>query len=109
MDAFLVPGYIGCYEDDRNRVLPHAESYSHSMSVKECINFCSAKSLTMRYAGVQYRTECFCGEDGTDYAKLGLKWDRECDMVCGGNSNEICGGEWRISIYDCKYLLAIMK
>ena len=103
-----VPGYIGCYEDNGERVLPDADFSSGSMSVKECINFCSTQSPVMRYAGVQYSTQCFCGVEGTDYDRLGLKWDSECDMICGGNSDEICGGTWRMSIYDCKHLLIII-
>ena len=104
-----VPGYIGCYIDDRNRVLPDARFNSDIMSVKECIHFCSTQSPTMRYAGVQYSEECHCGEEGADYNRLGLKRDHECDMDCDGNSDEICGGEWRMSIYDCKSLLIIIK
>lgn len=46
----------------------------------------------------QFKTQCFCGnvEPSSPYRNTSGK---ECNMACGGNSNKICGGEWRLSIY----------
>ena len=97
-----MPGYLGCYVDESNRVLPDARMNDDQMTIQMCRDFCHRETGPMRYAGVQYTRECFCGIEGSNYNRLGRTWDSECDMTCGGNPNEICGGEWRMSIYDCK-------
>ncbi|XP_072037180.1 uncharacterized protein [Amphiura filiformis] len=93
-----VPGYLGCYVDEDDRVLSDTRMNDGDMTIRKCIDFCQTR--TMRYAGVQYSTECFCGVEGSNYDRLGRKDDSECDMTCEGNSDEICGGTWRMSIYD---------
>ena len=100
----LVPGYLGCYIDDSNRVLPDKQMNDNEMTIQICRDFCTRQTQPMRYAGVQYTTQCFCGVESRNYARLGWKWDSECDMTCGGNPDEICGGFWRISVYDSKIL-----
>ena len=42
-----------------------------------------------------------------NYTLLGKRWDSECNMTCGGNPDEICGGFWRMSIYDCEISIII--
>ncbi|XP_072037170.1 uncharacterized protein [Amphiura filiformis] len=74
--------------------------YNDKMTIKMCTDFCITQPTTMRFAGVQYAEECFCGVESADYARLGRKEDHECDYTCSGNSDEICGGTNRISIYD---------
>ena len=80
-----------------------------SMTVDTCIQHCKNTDPTMRYAGVQYSTECFCGDENSEYDRLGIVWDNECDAECGGNDYEICGGTWRLSIYDCKYAVTVLN
>merc|ERR1711874_927798 len=57
---------------------------------------CIAKGY--RFAGVQYRYECFCGN--TAPPQEVLTGEEECDMVCSGDNNQICGGGWRMNVYS---------
>lgn len=40
--------------------------------------------------------QCYCGVDGDAPDELGLA---TCDMECGGDAAEICGGNNAISVY----------
>ncbi|XP_072040001.1 uncharacterized protein [Amphiura filiformis] len=93
-------GYLGCYRDDQQRVLPNA-MFDGEMSIKMCTNFCLSRTTTMRYAGVQNGNQCFCGVESSHYARLGMAAaENECDKACRGNPDEICGASWLMSIYD---------
>ena len=46
------------------------------------------------YAATQAKTECFCANE---YDLLGPA--DNCDMACGGDSSQICGGAWALSVY----------
>ena len=56
----------------------------------------------MRYAGLENGHECWCGADGAQYDQYGRRDDAECSSACYGNSNQTCGSDFRISVYDCK-------
>lgn len=49
------------------------------------------------YFLLQYKKECYCGNDG--YDKYGTS--RNCTLNCDDTSKE-CGGNWAISIYLAK-------
>jgi len=41
---------------------------------------------------------CFCGNSGYDrYKQLD---DGECNEPCEGNPDEMCGGDWRNTVYS---------
>ena len=42
--------------------------------------------------------ECFCGDEDPN-PDLILRNNDECSKQCGGDSNIMCGGGWRTSIY----------
>ena len=50
------------------------------------------------YAGVQYTYECYCGNKQPATALK--RADNECNRPCPGNSNEKCGGYWRMNVYS---------
>lgn len=57
------------------------------------------------YFILQAFKECFCSNvTNTDNF---IEMDpRNCDMPCSGNSSDICGGAWRISVYRiCKTII----
>jgi len=43
---------------------------------------------------VQNGSECFCGNS---YDRLGTA--NNCNRPCSGNSTQICGGPWALSVY----------
>ncbi|XP_019614795.1 PREDICTED: IgGFc-binding protein-like [Branchiostoma belcheri] len=87
-------GYKGCYVDQRNRVFPHAQTSSNSMTTAVCVAHCRKNGYA--YAGTQYASQCFCGT-AAEFARL--RSSGGCNKRCKGNSKEICGGTWRMSVY----------
>ena len=123
--AFLVlyltdhESYIGCFYDLYDpvrrktrrksggavRVLPNAFISIHSnMTIGKCIRYCVtiSRDMNMRYAGLEYSHECFCGAEDAQYDQYGQRDNDECSSPCSGNSNQACGGTNRIAVYDRK-------
>ncbi|XP_035694513.1 uncharacterized protein LOC118428529, partial [Branchiostoma floridae] len=89
--------FIGCYVDNVFRVFPHALMRSDQLTAGTCAEHCRSRGYT--YCGTEWHNECFCGNDAS-FAKLGpMKPVGECNAPCRGDSNEKCGGFWRISVY----------
>lgn len=67
------------------------------MTVEICVKYCSGSGYT--YAGLEYSTQCFCGNElaSTGEPVAGLLGI--CGMPCSGDSSEICGGYGALSIY----------
>lgn len=69
------------------------------MTSNKCLVLCSYN--TYMYAGLQYGTECWCGNSldplakPTDAAK--------CAIPCSGNSSETCGGSLTLQLYVKDY------
>ncbi|CAC5414960.1 TN [Mytilus coruscus] len=90
-------GYIGCYEDDRTRILSKKVLKDKGMTVQKCQQFCGKKGF--KFAGVEYGYECFCG----NVLRKGRKRkESDCKTPCSGNKQQTCGGTWRISVYTAK-------
>lgn len=49
------------------------------------------------------RNKCWCGDHNTEYSANG---DGVCDMPCGGDAYDMCGGVYSMDIYsiDPSYL-----
>ena len=74
------------------------------MTIQLCIDYCTGlNDIDSAYAGVEHATECFCGVAGTDYSRLGVLEDSECNVPCAGNNTTICGGIGKISIHNGKF------
>merc|ERR1712084_122416 len=58
----------------------------------KCGATCAKKG--MKYFGLQYGKECFCGNSYGKYKKAS-----NCNMKCG-NGKETCGGTWANSVYQ---------
>ncbi|XP_022089712.1 uncharacterized protein LOC110978761 [Acanthaster planci] len=95
-----VPGYLGCFGDSSDRVLPVGPGVDgEKQSVEWCFRYCLEDGSTQyKYAGLEYASECFCGNDD-DNDKYEEKPDSDCDHMCRGNTDQFCGGYWRISVY----------
>jgi hypothetical protein len=84
--------YRSCWEDSvYGRVLTGPTTAADGMTVEKCAAFCSA----YRYFGVEYSSECFCGDalSGKE-APAG-----ECAMLCSGDKKQWCGGPNRLNLY----------
>ncbi|XP_062580890.1 uncharacterized protein LOC134242776 [Saccostrea cucullata] len=87
-------GLVGCYKDQRDRVLTGGRTKSSSMTLSVCRSRCQRENK--KYYGLEVGEECFCG----NYLKHNHKRSSsECLRPCKGNKAEGCGGNWRIVIY----------
>ena len=52
--------------------------------------------------GVESENECYCGRRSDRHNKHGkcTVTGCRCDQRCTGNKQQICGGDWAISIYS---------
>jgi hypothetical protein len=97
------PRYIGCFKDQQTsnpfagattqgRDLNGFITNDAAMTTARCVAVCRSQGFP--YAGTQYATYCFCGNK---YGQTGTA--SNCDMACGGNPTEMCGGAAANSIY----------
>ena len=99
MDEDIKMRYIGCFLDSQQRALPFksildADSLTLDETfISKCIETC--KTGNHPYAGLQYRKECYCGQN---YNMHGKAAESDCNELCSDGSGE-CGGSWRNSVY----------
>ena len=86
------------------RVLPNALWEQSFMTIGVCVNFCVnlPQDMIIRYAGIESGNECNCGAEGAHYDQYGERDVSECSKPCGGNSDQTCGSDFRIAVYDRK-------
>ncbi|KAH7305991.1 hypothetical protein B0I35DRAFT_483733 [Stachybotrys elegans] len=87
--------HIGCYTEVPGRALPTGATVP-SRNVASCIAACKSRSL--KFAGVEYGGECWCGNQlaaGSTQAPI-----TQCNIPCNDNTTEICGGGDRLNIYQ---------
>ena len=89
--------YKGCYVDNTNGRILNQEPDSSTLTVESCVQTCIGLGYSI--AGMEYSTQCFCGNYVFDGGYLASQ-DSDCAMTCGGNSSEICGGPNRMSVYS---------
>ncbi|KAL2756383.1 hypothetical protein ACRALDRAFT_1093670 [Sodiomyces alcalophilus JCM 7366] len=84
----------------------------HAMTVPMCLDFCASGGDTTtrryRYAGLQFsryvfslppinQLECWCAQLVSDLSRT--VDDRQCNLTCAGDTDMVCGGNMRISLY----------
>ncbi|KAI4258413.1 MAG: hypothetical protein L6R42_005121 [Xanthoria sp. 1 TBL-2021] len=86
--------YQGCYSEGTNgRALSGTLTASDTMTVEKCAAFCQGYA----YMGVEYTSECYCGN--TIGAGAVAVTDGGCSMTCGGDKSQLCGGPNRLNFY----------
>ncbi|KAG8919421.1 hypothetical protein FRC00_011351, partial [Tulasnella sp. 408] len=86
---------LGCYMDQSARTLTLSSTTDSSgMTVEKCIAFCPA---TATYIGLASGTECYCGTTLSVNAKVAAT---DCVSSCVGNPAQICGGNWRLTLFQ---------
>ncbi|KAI0005685.1 WSC domain-containing protein [Xylariaceae sp. FL0662B] len=92
--------YQSCYMEPMGvRALATLVRADDRMTVEMCTQTCADNMYA--YAGLEYGRECWCGaqpapdlEDASDPSCA-----MQCDIPCGGNSRQICGGRGAITLY----------
>ncbi|KAF8269902.1 WSC domain-containing protein [Lactarius quietus] len=87
---------LGCYTDSPSqRTLTAKGLPLPYMTVEYCVSYCN--NMSYIYAGLENSTDCYCGNvltPGATNTSSSL-----CDVPCGGNSNETCGGCDSLQLY----------
>lgn len=84
--------YVHCGLDHvDDRALKGAYTHGADMTLEKCAEACSA----FEYFGVEYGTECFCGNEYNGVARP----IEECRLKCSEGSARFCGGAERLSVY----------
>ena len=85
-----------CYEDgNQRRVLSwpgRKAPQNHDLTREGCMQICHDKGYLL--AGVEYGSQCFCGNATSSGA---VKGDG-CKGACDGNASETCGGSNHINV-----------
>ena len=88
---------LGCRQDNvSGRTLNLDAFTSETMTIDGCIAHCDAAGLPL--AGLEYARECYCGSAFVNDGGAVLA-DSACDMVCSGDSTNMCGGENALSVF----------
>ncbi|PQE05807.1 WSC domain-containing protein [Rutstroemia sp. NJR-2017a BVV2] len=93
--------FSGCYTEGqggRTLVYQEATSNASQMSVSLCTSACAAAGYNL--AGLEYATECWCGNSLSNGGVLAPEGISGCSTLCSGNSSEYCGGTNRLDIYN---------
>jgi hypothetical protein len=87
--------YQGCYTDtSASRAFTGAAFTDSAMTVE----MCAALTSAYQFFGVEYGVECYGGNTRSTTSTQAA--DSDCNMVCGGSSQEICGAGNRLSVYE---------
>jgi len=89
--------YIGCYVDGGTRTLPYSLGVVGGLTPATCQRQCQSKGYQL--AGTEYSNQCYCGNSTALNAAV-LKPDSDCNTACAGDNTVMCGGGWRLSMYD---------
>ncbi|KAK2607528.1 hypothetical protein N8I77_006194 [Diaporthe amygdali] len=93
--------FESCYMELQGaRVLPDVLWVKNGMTLDMCTSYCATNGK-YKYGGVENGNECFCGNNMTPGAKNAYDLDcpMTCDIPCGGNDKQICGGNGVITVY----------
>lgn len=89
---------LGCYADEKKMRLLSGfyGNYANTNSPTACLDICIQAGFV--YAGVQYASECFCGENPPDPSTAISK--ELCDMKCPADPSKNCGGYFTMNVYE---------
>ncbi|KAF4584731.1 hypothetical protein EYR38_001962 [Pleurotus pulmonarius] len=88
--------YSGCFVDNAHgRIFGFEAPVDPNLTVEGCINVCAGMGMSV--AGMEFAQECYCGNTLINGATQGD--EASCNMACGGNPTEACGGPNRLSVY----------
>lgn len=91
--------YEGCYTDDvpGTHALPMQQPDNSNLTIQSCVWSCYQQGYSV--SGLESHSECFCGNAIYNGGTL-VPLDGNCNFNCTGNTTEICGGSYRLSVYS---------
>ncbi|TFK36071.1 glycosyl hydrolase family 71-domain-containing protein [Crucibulum laeve] len=92
--------YYGCVAEGTTgsrRALTSASFSQSNMTPQVCQTLCAG----YQYAGVEYGSECYCGNTLTNNGATGAVIPASnCASSCSGDASQVCGGGWIMSVYS---------
>jgi WSC domain len=79
------------------RAMNFQQPDNSALTIESCIMTCF--QLGYKVAGLEYSVQCFC-DNYLRNAALLANSSTDCNMACGGNAAEECGGPNRLNIYS---------
>lgn len=73
----------------------YTADWRESLTKSRCINQCF--KLGFLYAGLESGYQCFCGDLEPTENRVS---DENCRDKCTGDRSRICGGDWKIAVYE---------
>ncbi|CZR53720.1 related to glyoxal oxidase precursor [Phialocephala subalpina] len=103
--------YVGCYVDQVGArtltVNPGTTGGTAALTVELCTSTC--QGLGYVFAGMEYAGECYCGNSFANGGGPASDGEVGCNMACNGNATEICGGSYRLSVWDYNDAIATVS
>ena len=95
--SILIKGGQCVVDSSEHRVLPNRLPSTPSLDAANSPATCIARCLELghAYAGVQRSNECHCG----DSHPTTITCNSECSIDCPGDSEQKCGGIWRMNVW----------
>ena len=88
---------VCAFDNPNNRTLTGHYESSEQRTIEKCLSICRNDENWYPYAGLEWQSECFCGEE-PDVGFI-WSWPDKCDERCSGDSQQNCGGANAISIW----------
>ena len=89
-------GWKGCYSDAASVKIMNEYSFSSGvMTNNMCRTGCA--SLNYTFAGNEMGNRCYCSKTMPTAQILP---PLSCSTVCPGNSSQVCGGDYKLSLFD---------
>lgn len=90
--------YLGCYQDEKKLRLLSSfyGNYGNTNKPVVCLDICVQAGFP--YAGVQYGSECFCGDN--ILPSSARREESFCNMKCPGDPSLTCGGYFTMNVFE---------
>ncbi|EON63806.1 hypothetical protein W97_03034 [Coniosporium apollinis CBS 100218] len=86
--------FIGCYAETGAKTVASKALVTADMTVEKCAANCAQYT----YFGIEYASECFCGNQLAASSKL--TDSTQCSMTCSGSNSQYCGAGSRMQMYQ---------
>ncbi|RPA95505.1 WSC-domain-containing protein [Choiromyces venosus 120613-1] len=91
-------GLEGCFNEPSGGRIPKYLTSDKSLTVEKCFAICGAYN----YALVEYRSECWCGDEVDPATTPFTGEGTGCRLACAGDQNQLCGGQSKGLLYKRK-------